>query len=153
MTAIFLKLATWIFSSNLDKLLEGVLGIWAKSKDVDLTKFTTSTTAVAEVTKTVVEANTKFAETQASYAMTLLNWRGFRILLWVLMAVAVCHYALVVADTALPKVFGYKSWDIDPVQGSYAEVTKQLLLFFVLLKPVDTAISGIMMLLGRYLQK
>lgn len=149
----FLSLAGWLFKSNLDGLLSGVLNIWAKGKDVDLAKFTASTGAVAEVTKVVVDANVKFSQTQASYAMSLLNWRGFRILLWVLMAVAVCHYSLVVADTALPKVFGYSSWNIDPVQGSYAEVTKQLLLFFVLLKPVDTAITGIMMLLGRYLQK
>lgn len=151
--SFFLSLAGWLFKSNIDGLLSGVLNIWAKTKDVDLEKFKVSTEATAQVVAHVVDANQKFAETQSSYVMSLLNWRGFRILLWVLMAVAVCHYALVVTDTALPKVFGYAPWNIDPVVGSYAEVTKQLLLFFVLLKPVDTAISGVMMLLARYLQK
>jgi hypothetical protein len=153
MGALVLKAAAWFFSSNIDALLTGALNIWAKSKDVDLTKFTTSVEATAGLSKVIVDANERFAEKQMSYALTILNWRGFRILLWVMMAVAIMHYALVVVDTALPKIFHYASWDIDPVQGSYAEVTKQLLLFFVIAKPIDTVVGGALNCLSAYLRK
>ncbi len=45
------------------------------------------------------------------------------------------------------------SWSIPPIRGAYGDAEMQFLLFFVIAKPVDTAISGALGLVSRYLEK
>jgi len=45
------------------------------------------------------------------------------------------------------------SWSIPPIRGAYGDAEMQFLLFFVIAKPVDSAIFGALGLVSRYLDR
>ena len=142
-----------IFKIFGDAIVQPFLQAYLKSKDVDLEKFKSATPALEHAVVAVVEANVKFAEIKANYAMTVLGWWPFRLILFVLLSVCTIRFVLIVIDATLPKIFGVESWNIDPITGAYGQAEFQLLLFFVIAKPVDTAVSGGLNVLSRYLNK
>ncbi len=153
-----------VFKAFGDTIVTPVLNAYLKSKDVDLEKFrsaeiTTETLAVA-----VLDANVKFAATKAQYALSVLQWWPFRLVLWAVMAVCSIRFMLAVFDSTWWWVFGCTidgravygdacSWSFPAIKGTYAGIEEQILLFFIVAKPVDTAVSGALGLVSKYLAK
>jgi len=100
-----------------------------------------------------VEANTKFAETQEQYAATVLQWWPFRLILFILLFFPALHFTLIVLDSMRPHILGWPVLGIPPVPPPYDEYERQFLLFFIIAKPVDTAVGGIVSIATRYLRK
>lgn len=130
-----------------------ILQVYLKSKDVDLEKFKAATPSLEHATVAVLDANVKFASIQAGYATSVLQWWPFRLILFMVLAIASIRFSLIMIDATLPKLFNYASWDIDPIKGDYGKAELQFILFFIIAKPVDTAVSGAVNVLSRYLSK
>jgi|SRR5215472_1771812 len=143
-----------------DTIVQPLLQAYLKSKDVDLQKFQAATPALEGAVVAVVEANTRFAEIQSGYALAILHWWPFRLVLWVCLAVAASRFCLILFDSTWWWVAGCAagtgdacSWNIPPVKGLYGNAEYQFLLFFVIAKPVDSLVSGGISVLSNYLRK
>jgi hypothetical protein len=163
----FFAVLNWIGSP--DKIINGAITAWAKAKDVDLEKYRTAEQETGQLAATIVDANVKFASLQSQYALAVLQWWPFRVVLWLLLATCAVHFALVILDNVVPFVFGCDrpdaggelhrvygdicAWNIPPIRGDYAEYQKQFLLFFIVAKPVDTVVAGAFNALSGYLRK
>ena len=101
-------------------------------------------------------------QVKSQYAFAVLQWWPFRVILWVILAIAATRFCLIMIDSTWWWVFGCSingrhvvgdacSWSIPPIRGAYGDAEMQFLLFFVIAKPVDTAISGALGLVSRYL--
>ena len=101
----------------------------------------------------VLDANVRFAQVESQYALAVLQWWPFRLILFVVMAVRATRFCLIVLDSTWWWLSGYTvggrhmigdacSWSVPPLRGAYGNAEMQFLLFFVIAKPVDTAISG-----------
>lgn len=149
--------ASGVFKLFGDNIITPILNIWAKSKDVDLAKFTAAAQGTGALAGAVLAANQKFAETKASYALSILNWWPFRLLLFVLLAGTIAHFTAIMIDSTCWKTaarpLGGCGWGIPEVPPKYADIEHSLLLFFVIAKPADTLISGAIAALMKYLQK
>lgn len=141
------------FLGNPNTILGKALDLWAKSKDVDLEKFKTSVTTSADLAAHIVDANQRFAETQERYATSVLNWWPFRVILFILLFLPATHFGLIVIDSMRPHLFGWRPLGIPPVPPPYDSIEQQLLLFFVIAKPVDTAVGGLISIVTKYLRR
>jgi hypothetical protein len=112
----------------------------------------------------VLDANVRFAQLKSQYALAVLQWWPFRLILFALLAFCATRFCLIVLDSTWWWLFGCTidgrhavgdacSWSIPPIRGAYGNAEMQFLLFFVIAKPVDTAISGALGLVGRYLER
>ena len=159
---------SWLTGDILDKVFKGFvqpfLQVWLKSKDVDLEKFKTAATDVTTLAGSVVAANVRFAEIKSGYALQVLQWWPFRVLLFILIAVSVTRFTLAEFDSTWWWIFGCTingvqlvgdacAWSIPVVKGTFGEAEKQFLLFFIIAKPVDTIVGGAINVVGRYLRK
>lgn len=136
-----------------DSILQPVLNAWAKSKDINLATHQADIGSSVDLIKTIITANVENAKTQTAYAEAILSWWPFRVLLFMLLVGPVLHMFSICVDATLPKMLGYASWDIDPIKGAYAGYEKELLEFFIIAKPVDTAVSGLIGLFRQIVAK
>jgi len=141
------------FLGNPNTILGKALDIWGKHMDVDLEKFKTTVTSSSELAGTIVQANEKFAEVKSNYALSVLQWWPFRLILFCLLLIPALHFSLIVLDSMRPHLLGWPALGIPAVPKPYDEIEQNLLLFFVISKPVDTAVGGIISVLLRYLRK
>ena len=162
----------WLFNLLGGGVLEGIykvivgpfLKAYLKSKDVDLEKHKQASQNTTDLAVAVLDANVKFAGVKAQYAVSVLNWWPFRVLLFVLIGVSVTRFALAEFDSTYWWIYGCTihgkhmigdvcSWSFPAIKGTFGEAEKQFLLFFILAKPVDTAVSGAVNMVSGYLAK
>ena len=138
--------------------------VWLKSKDVDLEKFKVSAASTTGLAEAVLEANIRHAEIKAQYALSVLQWWPFRLILFILISVAATRFVLASFDSTWWWIFGCTikgqhvigdacSWSFPSVLGTFGEAEKEFLLFFIIAKPVDTAVSGGLAAVQKYLRK
>lgn len=146
-----------IFGVFGETIVQPLLQAFLKSKDVDLEKFKASSTNVTELAAAVLTANVEFAKIKSAYALSILQWWPFRVILFALLFFPTVHFVLITIDSSCwatavrPK--GGCGWGIPEVPSKYIDIEHQLLLFFVLAKPVDSAINGAMAALRAYLER
>lgn len=155
---IFMK---WFGSP--ESIINGAINAYMKAKDVDLEKFKSSTQTAGVAVASILEANIKFANTKAAYATGILQWLPFRIILLALIGIPSLHFCLIVIDSMCPAVWDLKiirgvsvgscGWGIPSIPASVFDIYQQMLLFFIIAKPVDTAVSGLVGLIGKYLNR
>lgn len=156
--------ASTVFKLFGDTVVQPFLSTYLKSKDVDLEKFKSANVSTEHFAVAVLDANVRFAKIQSQYALAVLQWWPFRVILWVILAIAATRFCLIMIDSTWwwivgcsingPHVVGDAcSWSIPAIYGTYGAAEFEYILFFVIAKPVDTAISGALGLVGRYLEK
>lgn len=158
----------WLSGGVLDVIGKSIImpfiQAWMKSKDVDLEKFKTSNVNTMELAVAMLDANVRFAQLKAQYALAVLQWWPFRALLFILISISVVHYGLAQFDNTWWFIMGCTkdgvrelgdacAWNLPSLKGSFGDAEKQFLLFFIIAKPVDTAISGAVDVVGKYLKK
>lgn len=147
-----------------DKFVTPFLNVWLKSKDVDLEKFKASEISNEHLAVAVLDANVKFAAVKSTYALSVLQWWPFRAILFTILLFCSVRFVLIVIDSTWWWLFGCTidgvhvvgdecSWSIPAIKGNYGKAEFEYILFFVIAKPVDTAVSGAIGLAGRYLAK
>ena len=145
-------------------VVQPFLNVWLKSKDVDLEKYKAAEASTEHLAVAILDANVKFAQVKSQYALSILQWWPFRLVLWIILAFCATRFCLIVFDSTWWWIFGCSingrhavgdacSWIIPPIQGAYGDAEVQYMLFFVIAKPVDTAISGALGLVSRYLER
>jgi len=156
--------ASTVFKLFGDTIVQPLLNVYLKSKDVDLEKFKSANLATEQLAFAVLDANMRFAQAKSQYALAVLQWWPFRLILFLVMAFCAIRFCLIVFDSTWWWLFGCTidgrhligdacSWSIPPIRGAYGDAEMQFLLFFVIAKPVDTAISGALGLVSRYLDR
>jgi len=154
--------ASTVFKLFGDNIVQPLLNAYLKSKDVDLEKFKSANVATEHLAVAVLDANVRFAQVKSQYALAVLQWWPFRVILWVILAIAATRFCLIMIDSTWWWIFGCTigsehvvgdacSWSIPAIHGTYGAVEFEYILFFVIAKPVDTAISGALGLVSRYL--
>jgi hypothetical protein len=155
--------ASTVFKLFGDNIVQPLLNAYLKSKDVDLEKFESANTATEQLAVAVLDANVRFAQVKSQYALAVLQWWPFRVILWVVLAIAATRFCLIMIDSTWWWIFGCAingrhvvgdacSWSIPPIHGTYGAAEFEYILFYVVAKPVDTAISGALGLVSRYLE-
>jgi hypothetical protein len=163
---------SWLFNLLGGGILEGIyktvvqpfLQAYLKTKDVDLEKYKQSSQNTTDLAVAVLDANVRFAETKANYALSVLQWWPFRLLLFVLISVSTVRFCLAAFDSTWWWMFGCTingkhlfgdvcSWSFPAIRGTFGEAEKQFLLFFIIAKPVDAVVSGGMSAVSKYLSK
>lgn len=147
-----------------DSIVQPFINAYLKAKDVDLEKFKSANASTEAMAVAVLDANVRFAATKAQYALAVLQWWPFRLVLWSVLAVAATRFILAEFDSTWWWIFGCTikgvhvvgdacSWSFPATRGNIGDAEREFLLFFVVAKPVDTAISGALGLVGRYLNR
>ena len=155
--------ASTVFKLFGDTIVQPLLNAYLKSKDVDLEKFKSANVATEQLAVAVLDANVRFAQVKSQYALAVLQWWPFRVILWVILAIAATRFCLIMIDSTWWWIFGCTigskhvvgdacSWSIPAIHGTYGAAEFEYILFFVIAKPVDTAISGALGLVSRYLE-
>jgi hypothetical protein len=158
MEFIFGLLMKWFDPS---KIITGAINAYMKAKDVDLEKFKSANLSTEHVAAAVLQANVQFAQIKANYALSVLNWWPFRVILFALLFFPATHFISIVLDSSCPISWGLGrvpskggcGWGIPSIDPDVKDIYTQLLLFFIIAKPVDTAIAGGMSALQSYLNK
>ena len=148
---------------NPETIINGAINAYMKAKDVDLEKFKSANATTDSMVAHILEANVRYDEIKSQYALSVLNWWPFRLILFALLFFPAVHFVAIVLDSSCPIVWhmhviggrnlGGCGWGIPDIDPSVADIYKQLLLFFILAKPADTAISGALTIAQRYLRK
>lgn len=147
------SILTGLTGGGLNGFVNSVIEGWAKIRNVDLQKFRTAATTTGELGAHIVEANTKFAQMDFAYKGFLLGFWYFRLAFGLLFWVVVLRWVLVFTDATLPFVFGYEPWSIEALKGAGADYERQILLFFIVAKPVDSAITGATRILMKVIER
>jgi hypothetical protein len=147
-----------------DTIVKPFMDAWMKKKDVDLDKFKTSTVSTEHIAVAMLDAQVKFAETKSRYAFSVLQWWPFRVVLFILVSVCTVRFCLALFDSTWwwivgctvdgkPAVGDACAWGFPAVKGTFGSIEKEMLAFFIVAKPVDTAVSGALDLVSKYLTK
>ena len=145
-------------------VVQPFLNVWLKSKDVDLEKYKAAEASTEHLAVAILDANVKFAQIKSQYVLSILQWWPFRLVLWIILAFCATRFCLILFDSTWWWIFGCSingrnvvgdacSWSIPAIHGTYGAAEFEYILFFVIAKPVDTAISGALGLVSRYLEK
>lgn len=156
----------WSFiTGNAGGLLKTALDYWAKKQDVELEKLKASLPGTEHVAIAALDANVKAAAIQASLSSKMLDNPIVKYTLGVTVAFVALRFCLITFDSTWwwirgcvdeqgVRVYGDAcSWNIPAIKGIYAGAEQQFLLFWVVAKPVDSAIRGVMTLLARIVSK
>lgn len=151
-----------LITGNASGLLKTALDFWAHQTDVNLAEVQAAVPSVEHVAIAALQANTAYANTQADMAKTILNDPLARFFVSCLIGITVVRFCLIVFDSTwwwiwgcdpamlIPPsgakwVYGDKcSWDIPAIKGLYGGAEMQILLFWIIAKPVDSAIQATM---------
>ena len=155
--------ASTVFKLFGDTIVQPLLNAYLKSKDVDLEMFKSANVATEQLAVAVLDANVRFARVKSQYTLAVLQWWPFRVILWVILAIAATRFCLIMIDSTWWWIFGCTiggkqvvgdacSWSIPAIHGTYGAAEFEYILFFVIAKPLDTAISGALGLVSRYLE-
>lgn len=156
--------AKGIFKIFGDLIVQPILQAFLKAKDVDLEKFKSANLSTEHVAVAVLDANVKFAQIKSTYALAILQWWPFRAILFCILLFCSVRFVIIVIDSTWWWLFGCTingqhvvgdacSWSVPAIKGDYGKAEFEYILFFVIAKPVDTAIAGTVNLLSRYLAK
>lgn len=162
--------AAAIFKTFGDSIIQPLLNVYLKAKDVDLEKFKASDASTEHLAVAVLDANNKFAETKSQYALSILQWWPFRLILFWLIAVATIRFTLASFDStwwwidgcmidgkaitaSMQKAHDVCSWSFPAIKGTFGEAEKEFLFAFIIAKPIDSAVTGLLALLSRYLKR
>lgn len=131
-----------------------ILNAWMQSKNIDLQKLQATDASLTTISAAVLDANVKFAQTQEHYNLTILNWWPFRVLLFAILFFPTLHFCMAIADNSLVFFFNepYGWFNVPALKGNFADYEGQAILFFIIAKPVDTAMTGIISLVSKYLK-
>lgn len=162
----------WLLSFFTKGALDAIMGsvvqpflnVWLKSKDVDLEKYKAAEASTEHLAVAILDANVRFAQVKSQYVLSILQWWPFRLVLWIILAFCATRFCLILFDSTWWWIFGCSingrhvvgdacSWSIPAIHGTYGAAEFEYILFFVVAKPVDTAISGALGLVSRYLEK
>jgi Mn2+/Fe2+ NRAMP family transporter len=162
----------WLLSFFTKGALDAIMGsvvqpflnVWLKSKDVDLEKYKAAEASTEHLAVAILDANVKSAQVKSQYVLSILQWWPFRLVLWIILAICATRFCLILFDSTWWWIFGCSingrhvvgdacSWSIPAIHGTYGAAEFEYILFFVIAKPVDTAISGALGLVSRYLEK
>lgn len=153
-----------IFKMFGDTIIQPLLQVYLKSKDVDLEKFKAANLSTQALAVAVLDANVRFAQIKSTYIMAVLQWWPFRVVLFFLLSFCAMRFILILIDSTWWWIFGCNidshrvigdacSWSIPPIKGIYGGAEMQFLLFWIVAKPVDTAVTGGINLVSKYLNK
>lgn len=145
--------AAGIFKLFGDNIVQPLLQVYLKSKDVNLAEFQTANTSTVQMASAMLQAHVQYADIKSRYALSVLHWWPFRTVLFLLLLFPAMHFIAICCDATFPHIFGYEVWNIDPIKGAYSQYEHDLIEFFIVAKPVDTAISGALDVLTKYLRK
>lgn len=152
-----------LITGNASGLLKTALDFWAHQTDVNLAEVQAAVPSVEHVAIAALQANTAYANTQADMAKTILNDPLARFFVSCLIGITVMRFCLIVFDSTWwwmvgctitetvkgaateAKVYGDRcSWGIPAIKGLYGGAEMQILLFWIIAKPVDSAIQATM---------
>lgn len=147
--------AKGVFAAFGDTIVKPLLQAFLKSKDVDLEKFKAADTSTEQLAVAVLSANVEFAKVKSAYALSILQWWPFRVILFALLFFPTVHFCMVVIDSSIVWFFEgrYGIFKVPAVPDKYIEIEWQLLLFFVIAQPVDKAVTGAISAIMSYLSK
>jgi hypothetical protein len=147
--------AKGVFAAFGDTIVKPLLQAFLKSKDVDLEKFKSSEVSTEQLATAVLSANVEFAKVKSAYALSILQWWPFRVILFALLFFPAGHFSMVVIDSSVVWFFEgrYGIFKVPAVPEKYLDIEWQLLLFFVIAQPVDRAVTGAVAAVASYLNK
>ena len=79
--------ASTVFKLFGDTIVQPLLNAYLKAKDVDLEKFKSANVATEQLAVAVLDANVRFAQVKSQYALAVLQWWPFRLILWVILGI------------------------------------------------------------------
>jgi hypothetical protein len=85
-----------------DTIVQPILSAYLKSKDVELEKFKGANVSTEHLAIVVLDANVRFAQVKSQYALAVLQWWPFRVILWVILAIAATRFCLIMMDQGRP---------------------------------------------------
>lgn len=153
-----------LITGNADNLLKTALSFWAKKQDVDLAKLQSTLPSAEHVAIAALNANVAANAQRVEIAKTFLNNPIIRFSIGIVVAIVCVRFILVIFDSTYWWIFGCTldgekvlgdqcSWSIPPIKGIYGNAEQQFLLFWVVAKPVDSAVQGVMGVLQKILEK
>jgi hypothetical protein len=84
--------ASTVFKLFGDNVVQPLLNAYLKSKDVDLEKYKSANISTEHLAVAVLDANVRFAQVKSQYALAVLQWWPFRVILWVILAIAATRF-------------------------------------------------------------
>lgn len=167
MPAIFifgLKLVWSFVTGNATTLLKTALDYWAHKSDVNLAEVQAAVPSVEHVAIAALNANVQASAIQADMAKTILNDPFARFFVGLLIATTVMRFVLIVFDSTWWWIAGCTikgvvkygdvcSWNMPAIKGLYGGAEMQILLFWIIAKPVDSAIQGVIGGLNTLIRK
>lgn len=161
----FLGKIIWGFiTGNATGILQTALNFFAHKEDVDLGKVQATAQPIATVASGILQANAQVAATKATVAVKMLDnplvkWAVGGVVLLVCL-----RFGLIVFDSTYWWIGGCVidgirtygdscSWNIPPIKGIYGGAETEFLLFWVVAKPVDSAVQGVTAVLTSALRK
>src|ERR1051326_8706800 len=103
---IFSRLSVAALDVVMEKVVQPFLQIWLKAKDVDLEKFRATEIGAVQLGAAVLDANVKFASIKSGYALSVLQWWPFRLILFVLLLFCSVRFCLILIDSTYWFIFG-----------------------------------------------
>ena len=136
-------------------IVQPIVNAWLGSQNIDLEKLQATDTSLTTISAAILQANIQYAGIQENYNITILNWFPFRCILFALLFFPAVHFSMAIADNSVVWFFGepYGWFSVPELKSSFASIENQLLLFFIIAKPVDSAICGTVALMSQYLKK
>ena len=98
--------ASTVFKLFGDTIVQPLLNAYLKSKDVDLEMFKSANVATEQLAVAVLDANVRFARVKSQYTLAVLQWWPFRVILWVILAIAATRFCLIMIDSTWWWIFG-----------------------------------------------
>lgn len=160
-----------LITGNANGLLQTALNYWSHKTDVNLAEVQAALPSAEHVAIAALNANVQASAIQADMAKTILNDPMARFFVGLLIGVTVMRFCLIVFDSTwwwmwgcdpsslIPAssakwVYGEKcSWSIPAIRGLYGGAEMQILLFWIIAKPVDSAIQGVMATVNAVIRK
>ena len=154
---MFAKAGVGVFGNA---IVKPFINAFMKSKDVDLEKFKISTSGGVSLAGEMLKANVAHGQTKSNYAIKVLQWWPFRLILFVLLAVSAFHYVQIILDSSpfriplfMSEAHVVGSWGVPKPPAPYDAYERDFLLFFIIAKPVELAVTSVLQTITAYLQR
>lgn len=161
---VFIKFGLSLLSGNAGSILKTALDYWAHKSDVEVTKLQALAPALEQTAVAALNAQVQASAIKADLAKTILNSPWARFFVALLIGIVSVRFALIVFDSTWWSVWGcnYRgawtygdkcSWNIAPIKGIYGSAEMEILLFWIVAKPIDSAVQGAMNILTTLVRK
>lgn len=153
-----------LITGNAPALLQTALNFFAQKTNTDLAEVQAALPSAEHVAIAALNANAQAAAIQADMAKTVLNDPIARFAVGILIAVTAVRFVLIVFDSTYWWVFGCTidgariygdkcAWNIPAIHGIYGGAEMQILLFWIIARPVDSAVQGITSVITNVIKK